>query len=72
MMVCRAVAYRSLSIALSLAPTPSTRKRRDSENHAFFMNIIQYNVFPVNTRMSIMRRTRHEKLDARPCVSTGF
>jgi len=29
MMVCRVVAYRSLSIALGLAPTPSTRKRRD-------------------------------------------
>lgn len=26
MMVCRVVAYRSLSIALGLAPTPSTRK----------------------------------------------
>lgn len=36
MMVCRVVAYRSLSIALGLAPTPSTRKRRDFQNHAFF------------------------------------
>ena len=57
MMVCRVVAYRSLSIALGLAPTPSTRKRRDFQNHAFFVNIIQYNGFPVNTHMSIMRRT---------------
>ncbi len=38
MMVCRVVAYRSLSIALGLAPTPSTRKRRDFQNHAFFVN----------------------------------
>lgn len=35
MMVCRAVSHRTLSFALSLAPTPSNGRRRGFETTSF-------------------------------------